>query len=86
MDKLIEYNDHIIGYKNDLIKYMESEATRLRNDENISNEELAVYLTENKEVIEKLNEYNNFYLLAIGEGVMGELTVKHVGIEMEKEK
>lgn len=83
MDKLIEYNDHIIGYKNDLIKYMESEATRLRNDENISNEDLAVYLTENKEVIEKLNEYNNFYLLAIGEGVMGELTVKHVGIEME---
>lgn len=83
MNNLIQYDDFIIGYKNDLIKHLEEEMIRLRQDTSIDNEELVNYINQSNDVIGILNEMNNFYLLGVGPGVMGDLVVKHVGIEME---
>lgn len=83
MNNLIEYDDFIIGCKNDLIKYIEEQSKRLRKDETVSNDWLAHYLTENENIIEELEKHSNFELLGIGEGIMGDLTIKEVNIEME---
>ena len=86
MNNLIEYDGFIIGYKNDLIKHLEEEMTRLRQDTSIDNEELVNYINQTQDAIKILNEMNNFYLIGVGEGVMGDLVVKHVGIELESDK
>ena len=83
MKNLIEYDGFVIGYKNDLIKHLEEEIIRLRQDISIDNEELVNYINQSSDAIKVLNEMNNFYLLGVGPGVMGDLVVKHVGIEME---
>jgi len=83
MKNLIEYDGFVIGYKNDLIKHLEEEMIRLRQDTSIDNEELVNYINQSSDAIKILNEMNNFYLLGVGIGVMGDLVVKHVGIEME---
>lgn len=83
MKNLIEYDGFVIGYKNDLIKHLEEEMIRLRQDTSIDNEELVNYINQSSDAIKVLNEMNNFYLLGVGIGVMGDLVVKHVGIEME---
>ena len=83
MNNLIEYDGFVIGYKNDLIKHLEEEIIRLRQDTSVGNEELINYINQSNDVIGILNEMNNFYLLGVGIGVMGDLVVKHVGIELE---
>ena len=83
MENLIQYDDYVIGYKEDIIKYHEKEIMRLRKDETIDNEELSFYMQQVNGVLEELKKYDDYTLLAIGENWNSDFIVKQATIEFE---
>lgn len=81
MKNLIQVSDYIIGYKEDLINYLNDEIKRIRKDEEIDNEELQYFLEQTNSAIEDLNNYDNFTLLGVGENWNSDFVVKEVEIE-----
>lgn len=83
MYKIIEVDENVIGYKDDLIKYLEEETKRLRKDDTIDNEELESILNDTNEALRELEKQNNIYLLALCPHPMGGFTIKQAAIEIE---
>lgn len=81
MKNLIQVDEYIIGYKEDLINYLNDEIKRIRKDEEIDNEELQYFLEQTNSAIEDLNNYDNFTLLGVGENWNSDFVVKEVAIE-----
>lgn len=81
MKNLIRFDEYIIGYKNDLIEYLEQELTKIRLDQTIDNDMALNYMQQTKNVLESLEIYNNYTLLGVGENWNSDFVVKKVGIE-----
>lgn len=81
MKNLIQVDDYIIGYKEDLINYLEQELTKVRLDQTIDNEDALYYMQQATNAIEDLKNYDNLTLLGVGENWNSDFIVKEVGIE-----
>jgi len=79
---VLEYKEYIIGYKNDLIKYLEEEIKRIREDKTIDNEWVVVYIKDSLDAIEELKKRNSMDLLAISDCAMGGLQIRQVEIDI----
>jgi len=83
MKNLIQFDSYIVGYKEDLINYLNDEVKRLRKDEEIGNEELQDYLEQTSNTLEDLKKYDDLTLLALGEDWNSDFVIKPATIEFE---